>query len=324
MWSAPNRLLAARVAGQFGLITREQALGGGLTHKEIACHLASGRWVRVHPGVYLTVPGRDGWDVRSMAAVLWAGRGGALFGRSAGYAWGLVRSEPGVVEVVVPSTRVVGDRPGVRVTRSRRVTSRVDATAWPHRISAAHTVLDLATGSGADTAVSLAARALSLRVATAEDIASALMTRPTQEGRGVLLEALSDVGNGSESAAEVRYVRDVERRHALPAGRRQVPVGDGRRRDIEYDEFGLVVEIDGRLGHAGWAAQQRDGIRDRGVVVSGRLAIRCYWPDLVPTACALASDVAVILTMRGWRGQPRACGPECSLKWEGSVPLEGA
>ena len=122
---------------------------------------------------------------------------------------------------------------------------------------------------------------------------------------------------------ELRYLRDVERAHSLPRSRRQAPTGDGRRRDVEYEEFGLVVEIDGRLGHQAWAERQRDGRRDRGAAVNGRLTIRAFWPDLVPTPCALAGDVAAILRTRGWTGQPSRCGATCSLR-EGSVPLWGA
>ncbi|MDQ6896218.1 MAG: hypothetical protein M3171_06410 [Actinomycetota bacterium] len=119
MWMPPNRLLAARVAGQFGLVARAQALGGGVTAKALECHLRSGRWVRLHAGVYLTTPGRDDWEVRSTAAVLWAGPGAALARASAGYAWGLVRTEPPLLEVVVPAERMVQSLPAVTVTRSR-------------------------------------------------------------------------------------------------------------------------------------------------------------------------------------------------------------
>ena len=323
MWTPPNRLLVARIAGQYGLVTRAQALGGGVTRKAVACHLEAGRWVVVHPGVYLTTPGRSDWPVRSMAALLWAGRGAALFGHSAGYAWGLVRAEPDVVDVAVPYPRLVSGRPDVAVLRSRTSGGRVDPQEWPHRIAITHTVFDLADGRPLDHAVSLAARALDLRLCTPDQLVAALASRKRQTDRRVLVEMLTDVADGSNSAAELRYLRDVERAHSLPRSRRQAPTGDGRRRDVEYEEFGLVVEIDGRLGHQAWAERQRDGRRDRGAAVKGRLTIRAFWPDLVPTPCALAGDVAAILRTRGWTGQPSRCGATCSLR-EGSVPLWGA
>lgn len=323
MWTARNRILAARVAGQFGLVTRTQALGSGVTPKAVVCHLDAGRWVRIHSGIYQTVPGREGWDVRAMAALLWAGDGALLFRASAGYACGLVRAEPDVVDVAVPAERRVRAADGVQVSRSRRLQGRADPVAWPHRVTAAHTVFDLAVGRPIDDAIALAARALSLRVASPDDLVVALMERPRQPRRALLLEALTDVAAGSESASEVRYVRDVERAHGLPRGRRQAPVGDGRRRDVEYEEFGVVVEIDGRIGHSAWADRQRDARRDRGAATSGRLTLRVFWTDLVPTACGLAGEVAAILTMRGWTDQPRRCGPACLLRGT-SLPAWGA
>jgi hypothetical protein len=274
----------------------------------------------MHPGVCLTTPGRSDWSVRATAALLWAGRGAALYGVSAGYAWGLVRSEPEVVEVAVPYPRLVADRPDVSVSRSRTSSVRVDPIAWPHRISAAHTVFDLAADHPVDRVVTLAARSLDLGLCASDQLVVALAARPREGNRSLLLEVLTDVVAGSESAAEVRYVRDVERAHGLPRGIRQAAAGDGRRRDIEYVEFGVVIEIDGRSGHARWADRQRDGRRDRGALVQGRVTLRCYWPDLVPTACALAGDVVTILGMRGWPGPPVPCRPGCPLG-EGSVPL---
>jgi hypothetical protein len=86
-----DALLRARAAGQAGLLTRAQALSGGLTRKGVECRLASGRWLVVHPGVYLTMPGRPDWETAAVAALLHAGRGSALCDSSAGHAWGLVR-----------------------------------------------------------------------------------------------------------------------------------------------------------------------------------------------------------------------------------------
>ena len=324
MWTPPNRLLPARIAGQFGLVTRSQALGAGVTRSAISWQLETEQWVRVHPGVYLTVPGRDSWKVRAMAALLWAGPGAALFRSSAGHAWGLSRYEPDPLEVAVPAERRVRDTGGVTVVRSRQLRERVDPMAWPHRITAAHTVFDLAAGRPVDAGITLAARSLDLGIATVDDLVTALRTRTRQPDRAVLLEALFDVSGGSESAAEVRYVRDVERAHGLPTGRRQVPVGDGRRCDVEYEEFGVVVEIDGRLNHESWSARRRDAVKDRAAAVTGRVSVHCFWTDLVPTACRLTLDVVAILRMRGWTGEPFGCSAGCPVGCGTSVMFHRA
>jgi hypothetical protein len=266
----------------------------------------------VHPGVYQTMPGREGWETLAVAALLHAGRGAALCDRSAGHVWGLVRQAPDPIGVVVPAERRVRDVPGVVVTRSRRAAERVDPLAWPHRTRVEHTVLDLASHRPTDAAIALAAKAVGLDLTTPQRLRGALDQRPRQPDRALLLQVLTDVADGCESPAERRYVHDVEQAHGLPCGRHQSPVGRAGRRDVEYG-WGVVVEVDGRLGHASWTDVQRDGRRDRATTVSGRVTLRCFWTNLVPTACALAAEVAQVLRVRGWLGRPRACGPSCTI-----------
>lgn len=308
-----DALLRARAAGQSGLLSRAQALSGGISPKAVQWRLSSGRWQVVHPGVYQTMPGREGWETRAVAALLHAGAGSALCESSAAYAWGLVRQAPDPISVVVPAARRVRPVTGVVVTRSRHALERVDATAWPHRTTVEHTVLDLGAGQGSDRAVTLAAKAIGLGLTTPELLRSAVLLRPRQRDRALLLEVFADVADGCESPAERRYVRDVERAHGLPRGRRQAPFGRAGRRDVEY-EWGVVVEVDGRLGHSAWADVQRDGRRDRRTLASGRVTLRCYWTDLVPTACSLAGEVAQVLRGRGWGRRPRRCGPACTVE----------
>ena len=78
-----DRLLRARIAGQSGLVTRRQALSGGFTDEQIRWKLSSLRWVALYPGVYLTTPGRDDWQMHAVAALLAVGRPSALCGPSA-------------------------------------------------------------------------------------------------------------------------------------------------------------------------------------------------------------------------------------------------
>lgn len=254
-----DRLLQSQIAGQSGLVTRAQARGAGLT----------------------------------------VGSPTALRGSCAAFAWGLTPSAPKTLEIVVPATRRGTSRRGVTVVRSRHALGRTHPTAWPHRTTVEHTVLDLSMGQGLDRFVSLAARALQRGLASESSLLEALSGRPNQTHRGLLVEALTDVGAGAESAAERRYIRDVERAHGLPEGRRQTPATGQRRRDNEYEGVGVVVEIDGRLAHADWAAQQRDSRRDRAAAVSGRLTVRDYWPDVAvtqarsPTSSAASSAFAV-------------------------------
>ena len=300
-------LVRARIAGQAGLLTRAQALASGLSNDALRWALTTGRWTAPHPGVYLTTPGRDDWEVRAVAALLFVGGPVALAGPSAAFAWGLDRHEPPAVQVLVPAGRRASTRAGVEVTRTRRFDERIHPIAWPHRTTVEHTVLDLGLGASLDRVVALAARACQQGLTDERRLLDALGTRRGQTHGALLRECLADVGTGAESAAEVRYIRDVERVHGLPTATRQAVVGRSRRCDNLYEPEQLVLEVDGRLGHEGWSGRVRDGRRDRASARTGRLTVRAFWSDVAVTPCDLAEEVAALLSTRGWRGAPRPC-----------------
>ena len=229
-----------------------------MTDRAIEWRLGRGWWLRVHPGVYLTTPGRDDWEMRAVAALLLAGPGAALARRSAGHAWGLVVTAPSVLELVIPARRRVRPVAGIEIRRSRHVPDRIHQTAWRHRVAAEHTVFDLAHGAGIDRCISLAAKAVGVGVVTQASLLRALHERHGQSQRRVWAEMLADIGAGAESPAEVRNLWNVERAHGLPVGVRQSPTVDGGRRDVEYQEWELIVEVDGTprpRGLAGPAAR---------------------------------------------------------------------
>lgn len=93
----------------------------------------------------------------------------------------------------------------------------------------------------------------------------------------------------------------------------QVPAqsrGRGLRRDFEYEEFRVIVEVDGRLGHVG-AGMFADRRRDRSALREGRISIRAGWVDVAHDTCELALDVGLTLRTRGWTGRIRGCSPGC-------------
>lgn len=92
---------------------------------------------------------------------------------------------------------------------------------------------------------------------------------------GLLLE----VGEGVTTPLERHYVRDVERAHALPRGsRNQLDVGGGRRRyrDVRYQRWRLVVELDGRAAHPE-DEREFDDLRDNEVATRGERTLRYGW-----------------------------------------------
>ena len=311
--------LAETAGRQLDLLTRRQCLDAGMSEHTLRWRVSSGRWLRPHPGVYLTIPGRDDFATTATAALLAAQSGAAaadaaLCGASAGHLWGLVPKPPERIEVVVPQRRSVRLRhPGVRVRRSMRWDDLVHEMAYPWRTTVAATVLDLAGGGSPVDALSLVARAVQKELVTTRELATELGARGGHRHSALLRPALTEVESGLESGAELLYVRDVERAHGLPQARRQVVHGRSRH-DNEYEPWGLVVEVDGRLGHERWDDRVRDGQRDRAVLGTARSVTRVFFSDIAVTPCRTAGDVAAILTVRGWPGRARRCRrPGCAV-----------
>ncbi len=114
---------------------------------------------------------------------------------------------------------------------------------------------------------------------------------------------------GIESTLEFAYLRDVERAHGLPVGRRQASLVAGTRSDVSYDEYDTLIELDGRLGHEGPGAF-RDMRRDNAHAMTGVFTLRYGSVDIRGRPCAVAAQVVARLRSQGWAGPGRRC-PRC-------------
>lgn len=266
-------------------------------------------------------PGRDDWHTTATAALLRAMSGApaadaALCGDSAAYLWGLQPRAPRTIELVVPQRRTVARPVGATVRRSMRWDAVVHDRQFPWRTTAAVTVLDIASRASRLDALSWVARAVQRQLVTVSELRVELVARGGHRHSALLRSALADLEGGGDSGAELLFVRDVERPHRLPTSRRQQPSDLGRRRyhDFEYTGYGLIVEVDGRLGHEQWRDRVRDGQRDRQLLTQERVTTRVFWPDVALTPCDTARDLGSILGSRGWPGRPQACGRRaCSI-----------
>ena len=121
----------------------------------------------------------------------------------------------------------------------------------PPRIAIEDIVLDLAAAEDdVGRAVTWVTTAVQSRLTTPARIRRAMQARHFVRHRRFLERLLNDVAEGVRSALELSYLHDVERAHGLPVGQRQ----QVRRRtetDVWYEEFGLLVELDGKVGHIG-------------------------------------------------------------------------
>jgi hypothetical protein len=170
-------------------------------------------------------------------------------------------------------------------------------------------VLDLCEGAEAGQLVSWVTAAVQTRRTTTTRLLRARQNRRRYAGRRLLEELLGDVGTGAQSPLELRYLRDVERPHGLPRGTRQHRSRHRHLRDVVYEDFGVVVELDGRLGHEG-LGRFRDMVRDNHATLAGELSLRYGSVDVRGTPCRVAWQVATVLAVRGWRDPFQRC-PRC-------------
>jgi len=301
-----NRDLQALADFQHGVLTRDQALQNGLTPRQVDYRVTSGRWLRLHAGVFLTQPGRRDRASTHSAAVLACGKGAVLSDGSAGVELGLVRVAPPLVHVTVPWTRRVGPHDGVEVHRALRVVDATQLWPWPPRTSVEVTVFDVAALETADGAVAVAALAGQRGLTWYQPLRDELALRTRHPHRTILVEALVDIGAGSQSTLEVRFVRDVIRPHGLPTGRLQLSTRAGVH-DVGFDTEKVLVELDGLAFHGDLRSRVADSRRDRCGAAPGWLTVRVVWVDAALHACSTAVDMGAVLNDRGWAGRVRPC-----------------
>jgi hypothetical protein len=306
--------LRARQAGAF---TRAQAMAHGITDKVLLGRRRARQLQRVHTGVYVDFTGPLPWETRMWAALLSCGPGAALTGTTALRRYGVTGSwRDERIHVAVPHARRVEPKPGILVTRHRRLSALVQTSREPPTV---RLEVALLVTAGAEQDVSRQAAVLfdacRQRRTTAGRLLAELDSLPELPGRRTLRRILGEAAEGVQSCLEQAYLRRVERAHGLPRARRQVRAVDGGAvvyRDSEYSPYAVLVELDGQAGHADAAGRWRDMTRDNAAATSGKLTLR-FGYQLVSDPCAAAAQVVAALRFRGWPGSPRPCSPTCPL-----------
>jgi hypothetical protein len=309
-------LTADHLDRQEGVLTREQALRAGLSRRLIEGRLESGRWQRLHKGVFATFSGPVPRAARLWGAVLRAGDDAVLSHHTAAEIWNLTDQSSSSIHVSVPRQAGSLIIPGLVLHYSSRLPGARHPARLPPQTTLEETVLDLADVSRtAEDAVAWAIKACQRRLTIPDRIAAALETRNRARWRRDLTDAITEVRAGAHSPLELRYLRDVERRHGLPRGDRQaVTMRRGTRQyaDVRYAKYGVVVELDGVLAHPA-EARTYDSRRDNANMLDGYQTLRYGWVPVAYHACAVALEVADLLRKRGWRGFLRRCGNACPV-----------
>lgn len=286
---------------QDGTLSRAQALLH-LGESPVARLLRSGSWAIVTPGIYATA-------AVTVRHRLWAGKliGGtdaALGGEAALFLAG-VRSEPRTVETWVPLAVRHSARPGWAFPRDGW--GRLDHVRGSLPvIRTDEALIDVGQHLDVEGWVEVLATAVRSHQVSLAEVEHRVRRRPRVPQRAMLLAVLADF-QGIESNLEWAYLNDVERRHGLPSASRQVVLIAGARSDVRYDDYQLIVELDGRL-HMG--QEFREMRRDNAHAARRERTLRYGSGDVRGRPCAAAWQVGGVLAQQGWAGRPRPC-PAC-------------
>jgi hypothetical protein len=292
---------------QAGVISREQVHFLGVSDQVMKRLLRERRWQSLAQGIYHTIPSDPTWHGLAWAGVVIGGDGARLGPQASGFLHNLVDEAPRPVDVLVPagrSARVGGEwrfcreRPGARSGRS---------VGAPPRLTVEDTVLDLSAAASEAGLVALITKAAQRRMTTPHRLLQAVDGRSRYKHRQLLADILGDVAAGAESPLEMKFLHQVERPHGLPRGNRQ------RRRhglpylsDVGYDEYQVLVELDGRTGHEG-VERFRDMSRDNQFALIEWITLRYGWYDVVYRPCLVAFQIGAALVARGWNDLPTRC-----------------
>jgi very-short-patch-repair endonuclease len=298
------------VAEQDGVLTRQQALHGGLSEDQWQWRLDSDRWQALCPGVVVTHTGPVTPHQLSWAAVLVAGPAACLSGDAALLELGLAVGPLQVLHVAVPYGRSVTPRrlapasaPTVQV-QARRVSALAQLrhpARRPAAVRAAPAVLHAAAWARSDRAAEWRiAAAVQQRLVLPQDLRRSLAVLPRLPRRPLISTVLDDVEHGAHAASELDFLRFLRRWRLPPPDRLQRPVRLGRIRylDAWWERQKVAAELDG-AHHRTAGAWDDDVLRANDVLVAGRhdgtVLLRFTTGNLRHDAVRVAAQLAAVL-----------------------------
>ncbi len=306
----------------------EQARAAGLSPGAIRRLVDSGRWRRLHKGVFQISAEPPGISARMWAAHLTLGPLSVAAGAAAGHHWGMLDGEhpSGRPVRMLLEDSIRRGAPGIEVRRVQDPLARAHPSRRPPVLTVEHAVLDLVAIASSDSeAVEVVLRSCRLRLTTPDRILRTMRTLLRVRRRRLIESVCADSRDGLTSPLEIRYHRNVVVPHGLPHGRGQAPArsrdSSTAYRDILYEEYGVIVELDGRLGHEAESEVFRDQGRDNAATLTGAATLRFGWMAVGGQPCPVAAQVAALLHLRGWPSRPRRCGPGCAVLPTGLRPV---
>jgi very-short-patch-repair endonuclease len=284
-----------------GVASRRELLAAGVGKRAIEHRLRSGRYVRVHEGVYAIGHGDLTVSGRRRAIVLACGPGAVLSHRSAAGAWGLRPDHRPRWEVTIPTR--TPRAPAAEVSVYRHATLRaVEVTDLDDVpiTTVARTLLDLAGVVPAHHLRRAVQRADELQIFDLAALRATLAHHHRRPGARALTALLGDLeAHGqahTRSDLEALFLQlCVDHRLPRPHVNRHT---NGRELDFTWPAHALVVEIDSWHHHRSRTAFDADRARDRLALAEGRRVARFTDRQLTSDPAAIAHELRQLLAPR--------------------------
>lgn len=292
---ASSEARLARIASkQRSVFTAGQAVDVGISSSTIQRYVSSGRWVRLHRGVFVPAAVEIGWQQRAMGARLACGPTSVLSFTSARTIWAFT-DDIDVPEITVPSAHMRAHA-AIQVHRS----GRLDAVTYDgFRVtSPMRTILDLAAVEREDALARYLDEARRRRLIDLRRFGN-FLAQPfaaARPGSGILraMVAARDPSTTIDSDAETIFFEALRSaRVPLPQTQVWVTTRRGRTRiDFAYPDARIAIEVDGWTDHGTRAAFESDRARQNELVELGWRVVRFTWLQLTTEPVEVAITVA--------------------------------
>lgn len=310
---SPDTRISALATRQHGVLSRSQAISCGASRTVIQRRVSTGRWERVHPGVYRLAGVPQSWRQSLTAACLGAS-GAVISHRSAAALWAIVGFAEGLIEITVP--RGVRLRlPGVFVHESASI-PRIDRSVVDGLpvTSPTRTLIDVASVATDELVEEALDDVLRRRLSSISWMRSRLSRLGTKGRPGsALLSALLDERDAARTIPQSRFETKalrVFREGKLPRPHCQYELRQGGRLvailDFAWPALRVAVETDGFQFHTGKRAWRRDLHRGNALTVSGWDVLHVTWEDLMDDPARIVATIRHMLTARGAIHRPSA------------------
>jgi hypothetical protein len=294
-----DHVIAALAAEQYGVVTRRQLLGRGLSAKEIAARVRARRLLPQYHGVYAVGHAALRREGQWMAAIWACGAPSVLSHWDAAALWDLL--PPRGRRIHVTRSSAAGRDPDPTRVRLHRVRT---LRAWECTLTdgiptttVARTLLDLSPHMRPRAIEDVIGRADRLGIFDLVAVRRCLVEHPRQHGAPALrrlLERLAGVGAADlRSALEVRFLQLCDD-HDLPRPVANATVA-GVLVDFSWPGTKVVIELDGYAYHSSPTAFERDRERDQQLVVAGYIVVRFTYNQVTQTPEAVINRIRRLL-----------------------------